>query len=63
MRKSISETKSPKKRAVVTGDPIPVRVQLERAKQPDDRRRKKEDLSGRPKQSALVEIGLKAKDK
>jgi hypothetical protein len=55
-------TKSPKKRAAVTGEPVLVRVQPDMAKQLDDWRRKQEDLPGRPEAiRRLVEIGLKAK--
>jgi hypothetical protein len=63
MSKSIREiTKSPKKRAASTGDPVLVRVQPDMAKQLDDWRRKQEDLPGRPEAiRRLVEIGLKAK--
>ena len=65
MSKSIREiTKSPKKRAAVTGDPVMVRVQPDMAKQLDDWRRKQEDLPGRPEAiRRLVELGLKAKGK
>jgi hypothetical protein len=57
-------TKSPKKRAPVTGDPVLVRVQPDMAKQLDDWRRKQADLPGRPEAiRRLVEIGLKAKIK
>jgi hypothetical protein len=61
MSKSTREiTKSPKKRAVVTGDPVLVRVQPDMAKQLDDWRRKQDDLPGRPEAiRRLVEIGLK----
>jgi hypothetical protein len=60
MGKSTREiTKSPKKRAAVTGDPVLVRVQPDMAKQLDDWRRKQEDLPGRPEAiRRLVEIGL-----
>jgi hypothetical protein len=63
MGKSIRDiTKSPKKRAAVTGEPVLVRVQPDMAKQLDDWRRKQEDLPGRPEAiRRLVEIGLKAK--
>lgn len=63
MSKSIREiTKSPKKRATVTGDPVLVRLQPGMAKQVDDWRRKQEDLPGRPEAiRRLVEAGLKAK--
>jgi hypothetical protein len=55
-------TKSPKKRAAVTGDPVLVRVQPIMAKEIDDWRRKQEDLPGRAEAiRRLVEIGLKAK--
>ena len=65
MSKSTREiTKSPKKRAVVTGDPVLVRVQPDMAKQLDDWRRKQEDLPGRPEAiRRLVELGLKVKGK
>jgi hypothetical protein len=64
MKKSIGETKSPKKRAAVIGDPILVRVQPEMAKQLDDWRQKKEDPPGRPEAiRRVVEIGPKAKGK
>jgi hypothetical protein len=63
MGKSTREiTKSPKKRADGTGDPVLVRVQPEMAKQLDDWRRKQEDLPGRPEAiRRLVELGLKVK--
>jgi hypothetical protein len=52
-------TKTPKKRATVTGDLVGVRVQPEMAKQLDDWRREQEDLPGRPEAiRRLVEIGL-----
>jgi hypothetical protein len=55
-------TKTPKKRAVVTGDLVGVRVQPEMAKQLDDWRRKQEDLPGRPEAiRRLIDLGLKAK--
>jgi hypothetical protein len=55
-------TKTPKKRAAVTGDLVGVRVQPDMAKQLDDWRRKQEDLPGRPEAiRRLVELGLKAK--
>jgi hypothetical protein len=65
MTKSTREiTKSPKKRASVTGDPVLVRVQPDMAKQLDDWRRKQEDLPGRPEAvRRLVELGLKVKAK
>lgn len=57
-------TKSPKRRAPTTGDPVLVRVQPEMAKQLDDWRRKQDDLPGRPEAiRRLVELGLKAKGK
>jgi len=57
-------TKPPKKRAVVTGDLVGVRVQPDMAKQLDDWRRKQDDLPGRPEAiRRLVELGLKAKGK
>jgi hypothetical protein len=64
MRKSTREiTKSPKKRAAVTGDPVLVRVQPDMAKQLDDWRRKQDDLPGRPEAiRRLVEIGLNSKE-
>lgn len=60
MSKSIREiTKSPKKRAAVTGDPVLVRLQPGMAKQVDDWRRKQEDLPGRPEAiRRLVEAAL-----
>jgi hypothetical protein len=63
MNKSTREiTKSPKKRAAVTGEPVLVRVQPDMAKHLDDWRRKQDDLPGRPEAiRRLVEIGLKAK--
>ena len=63
MSKSTREiTKSPKKRATTTGEPVLVRVQAEMAKELDDWRRKQDDLPGRPEAiRRLVEIGLKAK--
>jgi hypothetical protein len=65
MSKSTREiTKSPKKRAAVTGDPVLVRVQPDMAKQLDDWRRKQDELPGRPEAiRRLVELGLKAKPK
>jgi hypothetical protein len=55
-------TKSPKKRAAVTGDPVLVRVQPDMAKQLDDWRRKQEDLPGRPEAiRRLLDLGLKVK--
>jgi hypothetical protein len=62
MSKSTREiTKSPKKRAAVTGDPVLVRVQPDMAKQLDGWRRKQDDLPGRPEAiRRLVEIGLAA---
>jgi hypothetical protein len=65
MSKSIREiTKSPKKRAAATGEPVLVRVQPDMAKQLDDWRRKQDDLPGRPEAiRRLVELGLKAKGK
>jgi hypothetical protein len=65
MGKSTREiTKSRKKRAAVTGDPVLVRVQPDMAKQLDDWRRKQEDLPGRPEAiRRLVELGLKAAKK
>ena len=63
MGKSAREiTKSPKKRAAATGDPVLVRVQPDMAKMLDDWRRKQDDLPGRPEAiRRLVELGLKAK--
>ncbi len=63
MSKSTGDiTKSPKKRAAVTGEPVLVRFQPEMAKQLDDWRRKQDDLPGRPEAiRRLVEIGLRAK--
>jgi hypothetical protein len=43
----VNMTKTPKKRAAVTGDLVGVRVQPDMAKQLDDWRRKQEDLPGR----------------
>jgi hypothetical protein len=65
MGKSTREiTKSPKKRAAATGDPVLVRVQPDMAKMLDDWRRKQDDLPGRPEaMRRLVELGLKAKAK
>jgi hypothetical protein len=65
MSKSTREiTKSPKKRAAATGDPVLVRVQPDMAKHLDDWRRKQDDLPGRPEAiRRLVELGLKAKSK
>ena len=65
MGKSAREiTKSPKKRAAVTGDPVLVRVQPDMAKQLDDWRRNQDDLPGRPEAiRRLVELGLKMKTK
>jgi len=52
--------KTPKKRSVVTGDLVGVRVQPEMAKELDDWRRKQDDLPGRPEAiRRLVELGLK----
>jgi hypothetical protein len=61
MDKSTREiTKSPKKRAAATGDPVLVRVQPDMAKQLDDWRRRQEDLPGRPEAiRRLVALGLK----
>jgi hypothetical protein len=57
-------TKTPKKRAAVTGDLVGVRVQPDMAKQLDDWRRKQDDLPGRPEAiRRLVELGLRAKGK
>jgi hypothetical protein len=63
MSKSTREiTKSPKKRAAATGEPVLVRVQPDMAKQLDDWRRKQDDLPGKPEAiRRLVELGLKAK--
>jgi hypothetical protein len=65
MSKATSDiTKSPKKRAQSTGEPVLVRVQPDMAKQLDDWRRKQEDLPGRPEAiRRLVELGLKVKGK
>jgi hypothetical protein len=65
MTKSTHDTMRPRKaRAVVTGDPVMVRVQPDMAKQLDDWRRKQEDLPGRPEAiRRLVELGLKVKGK
>src|SRR6476620_4222418 len=52
-------TKTPKKRAAVTGDLIGVRVPPDMAKQLDDWRRKQDDLPGRPEAiRRLIEAGL-----
>jgi hypothetical protein len=52
-------TKTPKKRAAVTGDLVGVRVQPDMAKSLDDWRRKQDDLPGRPEAiRRLVEVGL-----
>ncbi|MCP1915896.1 hypothetical protein J2R96_008376 [Bradyrhizobium elkanii] len=57
-------TKSPKKRAEATGEPVLVRLQPEMAKKIDDFRRQQDDLPGRPEAiRRLVEIGLKARGK
>jgi len=57
-------TKTPKKRAAVTGDLVGVRVQPDMAKQLDDWRRKQDDLPGRPEAiRRLVELGLKVEGK
>jgi hypothetical protein len=59
-----ANTKTPKKRAAVTGDLVGVRVQPDMAKQLDDWRRKQDDLPGRPEAiRRLVELGLRAKGK
>jgi hypothetical protein len=65
MTKSTREiTKSPKKRAATTGDPVLVRVQPGMAKQLDDWRRQQPDLPGRPEAiRRLVDLGLRAKSK
>jgi hypothetical protein len=65
MRKTTHvNTKTPKKRAAVTGDLVGVRVQPDMAQQIDDWRRKQDDLPGRPEAiRRLVEIGLKVKPK
>ncbi len=65
MGKSIRvNMKTPKKRAVVTGDLVGVRIQPDMAKQLDDWRRKQEDIPGRPEAiRRLVELGLKVKVK
>jgi hypothetical protein len=57
-------TKTPKKRAPVTGDLVGVRIQHDMGKELDDWRRKQDDLPGRPEAiRRLVELGLKAKGK
>jgi hypothetical protein len=63
MGKSTRDTTKPRKpRAVVTGEPVMVRVQPEMAKELDDWRRKQADLPNRPEAiRRLVELGLKAK--
>ena len=65
MGKSTHDTTKPRRtRAVVTGEPVMVRVQPEMAKELDDWRRKQADLPGRPEAiRRLVEMGLKAKGK
>ena len=55
-------TKTPKKRAPVTGDLVGVRLQPPLARAIDEWRRKQEDLPSRPEaMRRLIEIGLKAK--
>jgi hypothetical protein len=55
-------TKTPRKRAAVTGELVGVRVQPDMAKQLDDWRRGQDDLPGRPEAiRRLVELGLKTK--
>ena len=57
-------TKTPKKRAPVTGELVGVRVQPDMAKQLDAWRRQQDDLPGRPEAiRRLVEIGLEATSK
>ncbi|KYK45166.1 hypothetical protein A1D31_11080 [Bradyrhizobium liaoningense] len=57
-------TKTPKKRAPVTGELVGIRIQPDMAKAIDDWRRKQDDLPGRPEAiRRLVEIGLKSKSK
>jgi hypothetical protein len=57
-------TKTPKKRAPITGDLVGVRVQPELGREIDDWRRKQDDLPGRPEAiRRLVELGLKTKSK
>ncbi|MHC1947297.1 hypothetical protein IF803_23230 [Bradyrhizobium sp. UFLA06-06] len=57
-------TKSQKKRAEATGEPVLVRLQPEMAKKIDDFRRQQEDLPGRPEAiRRLVELGLKMRGK
>jgi hypothetical protein len=65
MSKSISDNmKTRKKRALVTGELVGVRIQPEMAKQLDDWRRNQEDVPTRPEAiRRLVELGLKAKGK
>jgi hypothetical protein len=65
MAKSTHDTTKPRKpRAVVTGEPVMVRVQPAMAKELDDWRRKQADLPNRPEAiRRLVELGLKAKPK
>ena len=56
--------KTRKKRALVTGELVGVRIQPEMAKQLDDWRRNQEDVPTRPEAiRRLVELGLKAKGK
>jgi hypothetical protein len=53
---------TPKKRALVTGDLVGVRLQPDLAKQIDAWRRTQDDLPGRAEAlRRLAEIGLKAK--
>ena len=63
MSKSISDNmKTRKKRALVTGELVGVRIQPEMAKQLDDWRRNQEDVPTRPEAiRRLVGLGLKAK--
>ena len=55
-------TKTPKRRAPVTGDLVGVRVQPDLGKRIDDWRRGQDDLPGRPEAiRRLIELGLRAK--
>jgi hypothetical protein len=66
MARSTGDTTKPRKapRPAVTGDPVMVRVQPDMAKLIDDRRRKQDDLPGRPEAiRRLLTIALKAKVK
>jgi len=57
-------TKTPKKRAEVTGELVGVRLQPDMAQRLDDWRRMQDDLPGRPESiRRLLEIALKATPK